>query len=289
MLDDKDKRTIRDLILISVLTAIAGLSLMSTQFFAKTSVKQNQEKKETEKTVSVVYDSKVITPQETFIQDFLGTKKVTMKERPRFTLKVPIHEQCPDFPTGSEIMASMAILDFYQIAPDPKTFAKKYITYGALEEGESRYGERTYGPHPNDAYLGDPTSQYAYGCYSGTMIRALNHYFTEKQLPYEIYKITNEKLGTAVEMTIGRGVPLCIWVTTDLTEPEIFASWYLRESGDLFQWYGNSHAVVVTGYNETEYMLMDPAYDQYMSYEKSLVASIYDKMGRQAFAVVPRD
>lgn len=289
MLDEKDKRTIRDLIVMSVLTAIAAIILMSTQFFAMKTAKENKEEKPAEKVVSVVYDSKVITPQETFIQDFLGTKKVTMKERPRFNLKVPIHEQYPDFPTGSEIMASIAILDFFKVAPDPKLFAKEYITYGALEEGESRYGERTYGPHPNDAFLGDPTTQYAYGCYSGTMIRAINQYFTKQQLPYEIYKITNEKLAVAVEMTIGRGVPLCIWVTTDLTEPEVFASWYLRESGDLFKWYGNSHAVVVTGYNETEYMLMDPAYDQYMSYDKSLVESIYNKMGRQAFAVVPRD
>lgn len=147
--------------------------------------------------------------------------------------------QKPDLPAGPEITCLTMVLHYYGDYVDKVTLADHYLTLA--EPGTAT---------PFEAYLGDPkVAKGSYGCYASVICDAANRYFRDKgntnKKAIDVSGSTMEQLCAYVR----NGTPVMVWNTTNLVPTKITASWEI--DGELLEWRGNEHCVVLIGYNNT--------------------------------------
>jgi len=147
--------------------------------------------------------------------------------------------QKPELPAGPEITCLAAVLQYLGDYVDKVTLAENYLTLA--EPGTTT---------PFEAYFGDPkVSKGSYGCYAPVIVDAANRYFADKG---NTRKKAMDVSGSTMEELlkfIDDGTPVMVWCTTNLVETKITAEWEL--DGELLQWRGYEHCVVLMGYNKT--------------------------------------
>ena len=60
-------------------------------------------------------------------------------------------------------------------------------------------------------------------------------------------------------------------------------SWNIK--GNNVPWLANEHCLVLIGYDSSNYYIADPLKDGITSYERSLVETRYNQMGKQAVVI----
>lgn len=173
----------------------------------------------------------------------------------KYILDVPIISQYPELPVGCEITSAAAVLQYLGFDVD-----KLYLTDNYLVcDDNFTYDENmdSHGPDPYKVFAGDPYD-WGYGCFAPVIVDSLNRYFADTDPNYEAMEL--EEVNAAdIEKLINEGVPMIVWASRGMNpynyrEP---AEWYLNDTGEPFTWIGNSHTLVLCGYDSNCYYFMD--------------------------------
>lgn len=189
-------------------------------------------------------------------------------------IRIPAICQYPGLPTGCESVAASMVLQYYGEDITAEEFAAVWLT---CSDDFYTEGQREYGPDPKKVFVGNPFSKYSYGCYAGPIVTAVNEYSTKCRAK----TIKNRSLEKLCQEYIDQDLPILIWATMGMEESEEGKSWYLVDNS-LFTWKKGEHCLVLVGYDEEEYFLMDPQVGEMVSYKKEIVEMRYEEMGSQA-------
>lgn len=182
------------------------------------------------------------------------------------------------WPTGCEAASATMVLQYYKVNA---TIAK---TVRNLPKGSLYYQNgRLYGPHPDMAFIGNPSSYSGYGCYSNTIAATMN-----KMLPKnkQAVSLKGKSLST-LEHYLDNGQPVLLWATMNMVPSYKTAGWYVSGTGQYYRWIAEEHCLVLTGYDKDNYYFNDP-YNSHgrVFWNKSLVAERYRELGKQAVVVI---
>jgi len=159
-------------------------------------------------------------------------------------------------------------------------FIDNYLESSFLEEVNGEL----YGPNPNEAFVGDPRSVYSYGCYAPVIVNSLNKILDGKHLAKNT---TGSEFNELIENYIDRDIPVLVWASINLIPISAGPQWYIRESGDRFQWINNEHCMVLVGYDEDKYYFNDPYEDNgVVGRDKELVEERFKELGKQSVAII---
>lgn len=170
-------------------------------------------------------------------------------------MQLPVINQFPELPVGCEIVSAASVLQYLDFDIDKITFATDFVesnndfTYDA--KGNS------HGPDPHKVFAGDPFT-WGYGCYPPVIEKAMNKYFESQDSGYKAFTLYDMN-SADIEKLINEGVPIIVWASQDM-KPFNYrnpAEWYINGTNEKFQWYGNSHTLVLCGYDSQCYYFMD--------------------------------
>lgn len=207
-----------------------------------------------------------------------------VKEHGKTLIDVPIVNQFPELPVGCEIASEAALLQFLGFNADKCELAEKYIP-----KNEDIYDDIhhfLYGPDPKEYFVGDPFS-WGYGCYSPVIVKSMNRYFADKgseNVAVDMQNLT----GSELDMLLDSGVPVIVWASQGM-EPFVYrdsSCWTVKKSGENIHWLGNSHTLVLVGYDDKFYYFMDCAdKTEITPYVREVFIARWDENGAQAVAV----
>lgn len=186
-------------------------------------------------------------------------------------------------PTGCEAVSTVAVLRYYGIGITPEDFIEKYLP---MEDFYEKNG-RVYGANPSKAFAGNPYERGSLGCYCEVIEAACvgmqesNYKGMEK---LKIKAVRGNSLSQLEEYLL-KGKPVIIWATIDMRESHDGFTYYLK-TGEKYIWRANEHSVVLCGYDDEGYYIMDPLKDgKIVRYEKTLVETRYEELGKQAVVI----
>ena len=189
-----------------------------------------------------------------------------------------------EIPTGCESVSTVAILNHLGIEITPEHFIEEYLP----KQKFYRSNGKLYGPNPNEYFAGDPFLRSSLGCFPNVIIKALcamqdSGYAGTQTMQY--FNLTGTPLSTLAENYISNDTPVLIWVTIDMKESKE-GMHYLLEDGTPYTWRSNEHCVVLCGYDEENYYIMDPLADgETVGYPRELVEMRYKEMKQSAVVI----
>lgn len=194
-------------------------------------------------------------------------------------LDVPYLDQSKLAPTGCESVTAVMLLHYLGNPVTIDAFLDQYLEQGPYEK---RNGEQ-WGVDPHEAFVGNPRSADALGCYAPVLVRALRRTLGGD------FDVTDET-GTEIEILcrryIDRGMPVPLWASIDM-KPTVNGPWYrLIPSGKPFMWVSNEHCLLLTGYDKGHYFFNDPWDDHgAVAYPRDTVWQRHREQGMQAVGV----
>lgn len=187
-------------------------------------------------------------------------------------------------PTGCESVSTVAVLQHLGIDITIDEFINDYLP----RESFYRNDGILYGPNPNESFAGDPYSKNSLGCYPPVILKALEHLKTadypgSRNLLFG--NISGTDFDTLISRYIDRNIPVILWVTIDMKEPYAGMQYHL-ETGEIYTWTAQEHCVVLCGYDEENYYLMDPLQGgQIVARKRNVVEQRYVQMGKHAVVI----
>lgn len=202
----------------------------------------------------------------------------------RLILEVPIINQKPELPNGCEIVCATSLLNYLGFPAEKVDMANNYLDKDSTFIEPEK--DLIYGPDPGKVHVGDPFG-WGYGCYAPVIVNSLNKYFEQNGSENRAYSLEN-LTEAHIELLLDSGVPLIVWATTDM-KPYTYSEkseWIFHGETGLFSWRGNSHTLLLAGYDNTHYFFMDPLdKTEYVSYPKSSFLNRWQEGGAQTVAV----
>ncbi len=190
---------------------------------------------------------------------------------------VPLISQFPEFPAGCESTCAVMAL---QYAGEDITVAEFIDEY--LQPNDDFYYKNgdLHGPDPFKEFAGDPRDT-AYGCMAPVIEQTLIRYFGSDE---RVSNLSGIDLDELCEQYVATGTPVLTWVTVGMKEIVEGDSWVLPD-GETYTWPRGEHCMLLVGYTDSKYVFHDPYTGKVKRYEKSLVQSRYEDLGKQAIAV----
>lgn len=159
-------------------------------------------------------------------------------------IDVPDIKQLPELPTGCEVTSLTMTLNYFDIQIDKMKVSRDYLPKDELSRDEN---DILTGPDFKYVFIGNPENDFSFGCMapciSDTATKILDEYSSE----YSATDITGTSLYDLFHY-IEKDIPVVIWTTMELVEPEYITSW-ITYDGEKVTWPTNEHCVVLTGYN----------------------------------------
>lgn len=188
-------------------------------------------------------------------------------------------------PTGCESVSTVMILRYLGIDITPEEFIDHFLTCDVFYRKEGAL----YGPDPEEVFAGNPYEKSSLGCYPGVIVNALDtmknsNYPGMADLSYE--DISGKSLPKIADRYIARGIPALLWATMDMRPVTDGMQYYLAD-GSLYTWRAGEHCLVLCGFDEEHYYLMDPLKGgERVVYPKAVVEESYEQMGRRAVVIL---
>lgn len=183
------------------------------------------------------------------------------------------------YPTGCESASAVMLLRDAGYSTSIDTFIDTALDKGSLYSS----GGKLYGPHPDEAFIGDPRSSSGFGCYAPVITKALNKLLTNGDTAVNI---TGTPLSQLLTDYIDKGQPVAIWATINMVQSTPGRQWYLTSNGSLFTWKRSEHCLVLVGYDDNYYYINDPYKGNGLkAYARSTVEARYTYMGSQAVII----
>ncbi|RHW37689.1 hypothetical protein D1B33_08225 [Lysinibacillus yapensis] len=195
-------------------------------------------------------------------------------------IPVPAVMQNPELPNGCEITALTAVLNYYGLKITKTEMADHYLPRQDFHTA----GGKRFGADPNVAYSGSPYEKNnASYVYAQPIVEAAKNVISDKGKALQVTNasgLSQEEILKFVE----QGVPVVIWVTLDLSEPQKNNGWFIEGTDTYHEMYQNLHSVVLTGHSEDKVTVMNPL-KGYELHDKERFFKSYVQLGKQAVAV----
>lgn len=198
---------------------------------------------------------------------------------------VPHIYQYDSYPTGCESVSAVCALRYSGEDISVDTFIDQYLSRGVLEENAE--GSLT-GPSLDDAFIGDPRTVHGCGCNAPVIVEAAGRVL--EGTDRKIRNLTGTGLSTLCREYISRDIPVILWATIQMQAWTNTITWTDEVKGDTVTFYTAEHCLVLMGFDEENYYFSDPASEsEITAYDRASVEAAYEKLGKQAAAVVPAD
>ncbi|MCH5349420.1 MAG: C39 family peptidase [Oscillospiraceae bacterium] len=202
----------------------------------------------------------------------------------KIILDVPIINQYPELPIGCEITSATAVLEYLDFDVDKLYLTDNYLIW----DDNFTYDEEmvSHGPDPYKVFAGDPYN-WGYGCFAPVIVDTLNRYFDDHAPNYEAISL-EETNAADIEKLLNEGVPMIVWASRDMMpynyrEP---AEWLINGTDEPYTWIGNSHTLVLCGYDNACYYFMDcDDKDEITPYLKDQFLNRFAENGSQCIVV----
>lgn len=187
-------------------------------------------------------------------------------------------------PTGCESVSTVAVLQHLGIDITANKFIDKFLPCEKFYKKEGM----VYGADPDEAFAGDPYETASLGCYPNVILKALNKmkksgYPGMNNLTFK--NVSGTDLETLATQYIANQIPVIIWVTINM-KPSYEGMQYCLEDGSLYTWTAPEHCVVLCGYDDDSYYIMDPLENgKTVAYPKTLVEQRYHELSKYALVI----
>lgn len=198
----------------------------------------------------------------------------------------PVISQYPELPTGCEITCGAALLQYLGFDADKVALCDMF-----MRQNDNFYMDDRnilHGPDPEYSFAGDPRG-HGYGCYEKVIADALNSYFMSEGESEKYEAVTLPGLNTAdMEKLLDKGVPVIVWASGEM---EVYrysdqSKWVITGTTREVEWLGNSHTLVLVGYDQNAYYFMDCGETSaIVPYSKEAFSLRFAEHGRRACAV----
>ncbi len=199
-------------------------------------------------------------------------------------LEVPYISQKGLLPTGCELVSAMMVLHYYGAdVTVEEIIDNTNSAYPKTQNG------RTYGYHPEVAFIGSPWDETSFGCYSPVIVDMMNKLLPEGKVAKDV---SGAELKSLAEVYLPRNMPVLVWATISMLENYPNIGWYLYDeegnpTDEWYDWQANEHCLVLVGYDSEYYYLNDPYGNRgLVKYDRELVESRYNSIGQYAVVVV---
>ena len=195
-------------------------------------------------------------------------------------ISVPYISQEGLLPSGCETVSAVMLLQYYGWETNVHDFID-----GCLPRSDFWYedGQLT-NVSPNECFIGDPYQTTGLGCYAPVIQNLVSS--LSSNLKAEVVK--GKSLRSLCEEYVINDQPVLIWCTINLVESAEGTSWRLP-NGEDFTWKRNEHCMVLSGWDEENFICMDP----YESNGRVVLPADtlqdrYEEMGTQAVVISPQ-
>ena len=199
--------------------------------------------------------------------------------------EVPHIYQYDSYPTGCESVSAVCALRYSGADISVDTFIDQYLVKGTL--GEKETGGLT-GPSLDDAFIGDPRSVHGCGCNAPVIVQAAKR--VTEGMDREVKNLTGTGLETLCREYVSRDIPVIVWGTIGMQAWTNTITWEDEVKGDTVTFYTAEHCLVLIGFDREHYYFSDPASESEVTgYSRESVEEAYEKLGKQAVAIVPEE
>lgn len=210
-------------------------------------------------------------------------KKVVVTDKVKKDIKiekiisVPKLSQFHEIPTGCEGVAATMVLQYYGVDISAVDFTRNW-----LECSEAFYSKNgiLYGPNPDEFFVGNPFSENAYGCFSNTIVKAIN----KNCITCVAQEIKDKSLFELCSIYIKQDKPLLIWATMGMKPSKSGKSWCL-DDGSQFTWIAGEHCLVFVGFNDNYYFFNDPQSASTVAFDKEICEKRFAELGKRALYI----
>lgn len=213
------------------------------------------------------------------IEENVEPEKPEPKEQEPSNVTVECILQNPELPTGCEATSGTMLLQAYGYK------AEKMDVAGKMEKGKiiDKNGRR-YAGHPDDVFIGNPTSTHGFGAFPNVLAKAMQKVIDEQNGNHKAVPLYGKSQQEILEI-VDKGTPLCIWSSQGNVEIQALTGWYLIKDGkyldEYFTWPSNEHALVLTGYDDKNVFVCDPLKGE-RSFPRDSFFRHYEQVGSYA-------
>ncbi len=200
-------------------------------------------------------------------------------------LDIPCIDQSESWPTGCESVCAVMALRYAGVEITVDEFIDEYLPLGnpPYQDQEGNW----IGCDPRQAFPGDPRSEDGWGCYAPVIQSAVKSLLLDREIDsLSVRDLSGQDLNALCKAYIKEGIPVLVWATINMEEPQITNSFFLENTWEEFQWIYPMHCLLLVGWDENGYYFNDPLAGQAVFYEKDAVKQAYTGLGRQALAIV---
>lgn len=234
---------------------------------------------------TVAGDSEVETaenpdvPETSEISTAVPETTAAAKLSPSYKISVPYISQENVLPTGCEIISAVMVLRYYHYDLSVDDFIDQDLDQEDFTTENGVY----YGPHPSEAFVGNPYRPDGLGCYAPVIRRALSRVLVNETA----LDTTGTSLDDLVSRYIVNDQPVLIWASMNMIPLENGFTYTVESTGEKFTWPANEHCLVLIGYDQKAYYFNDPYESNGVKgFSKSVVSQRFADMGLQSVVVV---
>ena len=202
------------------------------------------------------------------------------------TIKVPLVNQLPNYPTGCEAASATMVLKYWGYDIN----LSKMVNTIPRENLRTIDG-RKYGPRITEKFVGDPRSTYTsknpgYGAFAPVVSKAMNNVISNQHGKHKAYNKTGTSFTDLLDY-LNEGKPVIVWSTYNLKTPNTVNAWYIATSTgpEYFSYPRGTHVCVLVGYDGKNIYLADPYGAKTKTFSRSAFNDKYKLLGRQAVVV----
>lgn len=246
--------------------------LYSTSYWSNKSKEEIIQSIEESSNKLLEQENKVETIVETI---YIDRKDMDYEKYSHLQLNVESVAQLPELPTGCEVTSLTMVLNYLGHDVDKLVLADTYLPKGPIGE-----------THPDVAFIGNPRDAYSYGANAPVLVKTANDYLKDVESDYTAYNLTGTEF-TDLLSYVNDGYPVMVWETIGMFEGYPSTKWVIDNTE--FQWYANFHCMVLIGYTDDCYILLDPldekGENETYFIDKELVEKRYNELHKQAIVI----
>ena len=201
-----------------------------------------------------------------------NTSNNTSKNTAKKTLAslVPIH-QFPELPTGCEVTSLTIVLNYLGFRADKLDLADNYLPKGPIGSTDFR-----------KAFVGNPRSSHAYGCYAPVIVNTANSYLKAQKSKLRAMDISGREL-TSLTVYTKADIPVMVWGTINCLKPYRGVTWTV--DGKKLTWIGQEHCMVLLGIQNGRVQVADSYSGTIRLYDLTLFRDRYNSLFKQAVLI----
>lgn len=272
-----------------VIVVVLGIALAMCTVLDELALRVEEREKEIESAQTVMVQAFPEDNSSVFFEKYDINELSRYYPAPKFSdgkvlIEVPVINQYPELPTGCEITSVTAVLNYLGYKVD-----KVYMQENYLEDSYNfvRIDEDTRtGPDPYKVFVGNPKDT-GFGCYAPVVADTIDKYFISVGSPDRAVNVEDAD-QSVLELLIDNGIPVIVWASIDM-KPYLYTKnneWILNTTGETFRWRGNSHVLVLVGYDEDNYYFSDcNDREEYAVYPKQLFLKRWEQNEKQGVII----